>query len=271
MSFLPLTRLCVVDGGCLAAVRGSGKSTHPRPWGSAVGLILGVSWLLTAERQNALSGCLALYCPCWGVTGRRRRTRGLAAESLCLLSTRALVFLGLISYPLYLWHWPALALVRIIDGPNATGMTGNRTCLPRSCWRSGHILVDRTADTDRQRPRWRHPAGACHGAGAVGRFAGQQRKGFQATPYERSGTAEAIQRLAAADWQYPGPSFVRERGRLGDGWVDRRTRPAQGACVRVTAMPSNMACVLNGCWHMLGRTPPGHEKCVFATLGSLVR
>lgn len=35
-----------------------------------------------------------------------------------LLSSRALVFVGLISYPLYLWHWPILAFVRIVEGPH---------------------------------------------------------------------------------------------------------------------------------------------------------
>ena len=33
-----------------------------------------------------------------------------------ILSSRTLVWLGLISYPLYLWHWPLLSLERIIEG-----------------------------------------------------------------------------------------------------------------------------------------------------------
>jgi peptidoglycan/LPS O-acetylase OafA/YrhL len=33
-----------------------------------------------------------------------------------VLSTRSLVWIGLISYPLYLWHWPLLSYARIIDG-----------------------------------------------------------------------------------------------------------------------------------------------------------
>ncbi len=33
-----------------------------------------------------------------------------------LLSARPLVWVGLISYPLYLWHWPLLAFLHIVDG-----------------------------------------------------------------------------------------------------------------------------------------------------------
>jgi peptidoglycan/LPS O-acetylase OafA/YrhL len=37
-----------------------------------------------------------------------------------LLSTRTMVFIGLISYPLYLWHWPVLVFARVLGG---SGMT----------------------------------------------------------------------------------------------------------------------------------------------------
>lgn len=33
-----------------------------------------------------------------------------------LLSNRLLVFIGLLSFPLYLWHWPLLTLLRIVNG-----------------------------------------------------------------------------------------------------------------------------------------------------------
>jgi peptidoglycan/LPS O-acetylase OafA/YrhL len=33
-----------------------------------------------------------------------------------ILSSRVMVFIGLISFPLYLWHWPLLVLARVIEG-----------------------------------------------------------------------------------------------------------------------------------------------------------
>jgi peptidoglycan/LPS O-acetylase OafA/YrhL len=35
-----------------------------------------------------------------------------------ILSNRSVVWIGLISYPLYLFHWPALSFVHIVKGPN---------------------------------------------------------------------------------------------------------------------------------------------------------
>ena len=40
-----------------------------------------------------------------------------------ILSNRALVWLGLISFPLYLWHWPLLSFARIIEGQALTFST----------------------------------------------------------------------------------------------------------------------------------------------------
>ena len=39
-----------------------------------------------------------------------------------LLSLRPVVWIGLISYPLYLWHWPLLSFARIINGGTPSGM-----------------------------------------------------------------------------------------------------------------------------------------------------
>jgi len=43
-----------------------------------------------------------------------------------LLSSRVLVWFGLISFPLYLWHWPLLSFARIVEGetPNRTMRIG---------------------------------------------------------------------------------------------------------------------------------------------------
>lgn len=44
-----------------------------------------------------------------------------------VLSNRVLVFFGLISFPLYLWHWPLLSFARIIEGESLT--TNARTAI----------------------------------------------------------------------------------------------------------------------------------------------
>lgn len=43
-----------------------------------------------------------------------------------ILSHRALIYIGLISYPLYLWHWPLITFARIVEGhqPDDTMLMG---------------------------------------------------------------------------------------------------------------------------------------------------
>lgn len=38
-----------------------------------------------------------------------------------ILANRGMVFVGLISYPLYLWHWPLLSFLQILERGNASG------------------------------------------------------------------------------------------------------------------------------------------------------
>jgi peptidoglycan/LPS O-acetylase OafA/YrhL len=46
-----------------------------------------------------------------------------------LLASRGLVAIGLISYPLYLWHWPLLSFIRIIDGQKPSWETATLAIL----------------------------------------------------------------------------------------------------------------------------------------------
>lgn len=46
-----------------------------------------------------------------------------------LLASRMLVAIGLISYPLYLWHWPLLSFERIIKGQNPSAETAGLAIL----------------------------------------------------------------------------------------------------------------------------------------------
>lgn len=39
-----------------------------------------------------------------------------------ILSNRLVVFIGLISYPLYLWHWPVISIMKVINGQDVTAL-----------------------------------------------------------------------------------------------------------------------------------------------------
>ena len=53
--------------------------------------------------------CLGTALLIWAGSGQGLPTR--------LLTNRPLVFLGLISYSLYLWHWPVIAFLAYLDHP----------------------------------------------------------------------------------------------------------------------------------------------------------
>src|SRR5262249_9201858 len=90
------------------------KDRLPRrmvPWLQIAGLVMVGAAAGCFDRLTRFPGCAALV-PCVGtallVAWCDEKSRITAA-----LSHPVLVWLGLISYPLYLWHWPLLILGRL--------------------------------------------------------------------------------------------------------------------------------------------------------------
>jgi peptidoglycan/LPS O-acetylase OafA/YrhL len=80
----------------------------------AAGLVLIVSTALTIDETREFPGWWALL-PVIG-TCLLIASGPFIWINNKLLATRGLVAIGLISYPLYLWHWPLLSFIRIVDG-----------------------------------------------------------------------------------------------------------------------------------------------------------
>ena len=81
---------------------------------SAVGMaLLGASFLLV-DKSRAFPGWWALL-PTIG-TALIIWAGPQAWLNRTVLSNRTLVWIGLISFPLYLWHWPLLSFLRIVEG-----------------------------------------------------------------------------------------------------------------------------------------------------------
>ncbi|WP_027729906.1 acyltransferase [Variovorax paradoxus] len=116
--YSPLSRFWeLMIGGMLAYMR-----LHrplPKPgWGrhaqSIAGLVLIGLGLAFIRGGKAFPGFWAIlptlgafYCIAAGPTGVLNRY---------VLASRPMVWVGLISYPLYLWHWPLLVYARIVEG-----------------------------------------------------------------------------------------------------------------------------------------------------------
>ncbi|MDH6591167.1 peptidoglycan/LPS O-acetylase OafA/YrhL [Variovorax sp. TBS-050B] len=104
-------------GGILACMRLQPAKTPPPVWRSHLQSCLGVGLivlgLVTIRSDKAFPGWWALLptlgaacCIAAGPAGVLNRW---------LLACRPMVWIGLISYPLYLWHWPLLVYARIVE------------------------------------------------------------------------------------------------------------------------------------------------------------
>lgn len=112
--FLPFSRFWELGAGAVLALlqARAGHLVRGREWMGWSGLLLLALAMVVIDRDRAFPGWWALV-PVAGTvlliaSGEEARANRF------FLSHRTLVYIGLISYPLYLWHWPLLVFARII-------------------------------------------------------------------------------------------------------------------------------------------------------------
>lgn len=115
--YLPFTRVWELAAGAILAYMGLRRQPHhsgrSREWQSVAGLVLIVLGLLVIHRGKAFPGFWAVL-PVLGACLCIAAGPG-AWLNRHVLGSRLFVWFGLISYPLYLWHWPLLAYARVLQ------------------------------------------------------------------------------------------------------------------------------------------------------------
>ena len=116
--FLPLSRFWELGAGAVLALlhARAGRSVLEREWTGWAGLLLLALAMAVIDRDSAFPGWWALL-PVAGTVLLIASGENARANRI-FLSHRALVYIGLISYPLYLWHWPLLVFARVIRFQN---------------------------------------------------------------------------------------------------------------------------------------------------------
>jgi peptidoglycan/LPS O-acetylase OafA/YrhL len=130
--FLPTTRFWeLMIGAALAWDQSRREGSFPRAFqdlrASGGFLLIGISFLLL-NRDSAFPGYLALM-PTMGAA-LIISSDASALINRAILGRTPFIFVGLISYPLYLWHWPLLSFARLRDGQDLSTLT---TVLLISC------------------------------------------------------------------------------------------------------------------------------------------
>jgi peptidoglycan/LPS O-acetylase OafA/YrhL len=149
--YAPWSRAGELLMGALLALQHLGKepttARDPRPstlwrWReagvTAIGFALIAAPAILLDDLSAFPGINSLW-PCLGITILIHVGRDSGGLARRLLGLRPLVFVGLISYALYLWHWPVFVFARSLrldDGPATTwALIGACFVLATISWR----------------------------------------------------------------------------------------------------------------------------------------
>ncbi len=218
--FMLPTRLWELMAGALMAIRShdlianrSMSTTVRSRWLleiiSALGLMLLLLTIFFLNRERHYPGSWALL----PVIGTCCLIAGGSGSWVAqyLLSCRFIVGIGLISYPLYLWHWPMLAFVRMIEGDHIYWQS-ILAVLSISVLLAGltYRYVERPIRASRS-PRlvW----GLCSFMTIIG-VVGIAGTFNLIAPRSHGSKAECFG-IASQDWDFPGRGFRREIA--GDG------------------------------------------------------
>ena len=110
--------------GAMLAFNVVPKASHPliREALAAAGVVLIAFAVFTYSDATVFPGLAALV-PCVGaaLVIHSRTSGGPASLLLC---APPVVFVGLVSYSMYLWHWPIVVFTRYFDGPDLTLVQG---------------------------------------------------------------------------------------------------------------------------------------------------
>jgi peptidoglycan/LPS O-acetylase OafA/YrhL len=118
--FLPVGRLWeLLCGAAVMLLARDAKRVVPR-WIAWIGMGLVIESFVLLSPQSAFPGAWALLPTVGTSLVIAAGTESWIARHL--LATRPFVFVGKISYPLYLWHWPLLALLRARAGGEPSDM-----------------------------------------------------------------------------------------------------------------------------------------------------
>ncbi|KAA1174704.1 acyltransferase family protein [Marinobacter salinexigens] len=113
-------RLPEFFAGCLAAFYQSDFRRKSIPGGGALGLLLIISAALAQPSLGHFPG-MPVLVPIVGSVLLLISSKETIASKI--LSTKALLWIGTLSYSLYLWHWPVLAFIRYFTGADVLDIT----------------------------------------------------------------------------------------------------------------------------------------------------
>jgi peptidoglycan/LPS O-acetylase OafA/YrhL len=201
--YLPLTRLWELSlGGALAIAgeRWAPAAQTARRMGAVGVALLAGSTVLVVDVPSypgiaaAFPVAGAALCIAAGASAPANRH---------LLAARWLVQLGLISYPLYLWHWPLLALLRLSSvDPQALSVVAAVALSVALAWLTWRY-VERPARSSRSGTV---VAGLVAGVAAIGVAGLVVQQGHLAPRHALTGMDKFID--AHRDWAYPPPPAV---------------------------------------------------------------